>query len=51
MHLLHRRLEFLLAVEAAQKRRATEELLSAEPIPVPETVEELKAEIRAARGW
>ena len=31
------------------KRRAAEELLAADPIPVPETVEELKREIREAR--
>ena len=40
-----------LPVDLEQKRRAGEELLSAEPIPVPETIEELKAEIRDARGW
>jgi hypothetical protein len=40
-----------LPVDLEQKRRAGDELLAAEPIPVPETIEELKAEIRAARGW
>ncbi len=40
-----------LPVDLEQKRRAGEELLAAEPIPVPETIEELKAEIRDARGW
>ena len=40
-----------LPVELDRKRRAAAELLAAEPVPVPETVEELKAEIRAGRGW
>jgi hypothetical protein len=40
-----------LPVDLEQKRRAGDELLAAEPIPVPETIVELKAEIRAARGW
>jgi len=40
-----------LADELDRKRRAVAELLTAEPVPVPETVEELKAEIRAGRGW
>jgi len=39
-----------LPVELDRKRRAAAELLAAEPVPVPETVEELKAEIRAGRG-
>jgi hypothetical protein len=39
-----------LPVELERKRRAADELLSAEPVTVPETVEELKAEIRAGRG-
>jgi len=33
-----------------KKCAAWEELLKAEPMPVPETVEELKAEIRESRG-
>jgi len=33
-----------------KKRAAWEELQKAEPMPVPETVEELKAEIRESRG-
>ena len=40
-----------LPVELDRKRRAADELLAAKPVPVPETVEELKAEIRAGRGW
>jgi len=40
-----------LPVDLDRKRRAADELLAAEPIPVPETVEELKREIRDARGW
>jgi len=40
-----------LPVELDRRRRAANELLAAEPVPVPETVEELKAEIRAGRGW
>jgi hypothetical protein len=39
----------LLPGDADRKRRAAQELLAAEPMPVPDTVEELKAEIRAAR--
>ena len=39
-----------LAVDLERKRRAAAELLAAEPMPVPQTVEELKAEIRDARG-
>ena len=39
-----------LPVEHDRKRRAADELLAAEPVPVPDTVEELKAEIRADRG-
>jgi len=39
-----------LPVERDRKRRAADELLAAEPVPVPDTVEELKAEIRADRG-
>ena len=33
-----------------KKRAAWEELQKSEPMPVPETVEELKAEIRESRG-
>jgi polysaccharide deacetylase 2 family uncharacterized protein YibQ len=33
---------------ADRKRRAGDAILAAEPMPVPETVEELKAEIREA---
>jgi hypothetical protein len=44
-------LDRTLAVEPERKRRAADELLAAEPAPVPETVEELKAELRAGRGW
>jgi predicted transcriptional regulator len=40
-----------LPVELERKRRAADELLAAEPVEVPETVEELKAEFRAGRGW
>jgi hypothetical protein len=40
-----------LPVELERKRRAADELLAAEAVPVPETVQELKAEIRAGRGW
>ncbi len=40
-----------LPVDLDRKRRAADELLAAEPIPLPETVEELKREIRDARGW
>ncbi len=40
-----------IADELDRKRRAADELLTAEPVPVPETVGELKAEIRAGRGW
>jgi hypothetical protein len=39
--------------DLAKKRAAAERLLAAEPMPVPETVEELKAEldeIRAGRA-
>ena len=39
-----------LSVELDPKRRAPEELLAAEPVPVPETVEDLKAELRPSRG-
>jgi hypothetical protein len=39
-----------LDVEPEGKRRAAEELLAAEPIPVPDTVEELKGELRGAHG-
>ena len=38
-----------LAVDLEGKRRAADALLAAEPIPVPETFEELKAEIGNAR--
>jgi hypothetical protein len=40
----------LLPGDSDRKRRAARELLGAEPMPVPETVEELKAEIRNARA-
>ena len=40
-----------LPVDHDKKRAAADAILNAEPIPVPETVEELKAEIRGARGW
>lgn len=40
----------MLPVELERKQRAADELLAAEPVPVPETVEELKADIRADRG-
>ena len=40
-----------LPVELEPKRRAAAELLAAEAVPVPETVEELKTELRAGRGW
>jgi hypothetical protein len=40
-----------LPADIERKRRAADDLLAAEPVPVPETVEELKAEIRAGRGW
>ena len=33
-----------------KKRAAWEELKKAKPIPLPDTVEELKAEIRESRG-
>jgi hypothetical protein len=39
-----------LAVEPGARRRAADELLAADPAPVPETVEELKSELRAGRG-
>ena len=39
-----------LAADLERKRQAADELLAADPIPVPDTVEELKAEIRDARG-
>ena len=39
-----------LPVDLEQKRRAGEELLAAEPIPVPETIEELKAELDEVRS-
>lgn len=40
-----------LSIDPERKRRAADELLAAEPTPVPETVEELKAELRGSRGW
>jgi hypothetical protein len=40
-----------LSIDPKRKRRAADELLAAEPTPVPETVEELKAELRGSRGW
>ncbi|MEX0673671.1 MAG: hypothetical protein WD067_02790 [Gaiellaceae bacterium] len=36
--------------DADKKRAAADAILAAEPVPVPETVEELKAEIRAAHA-
>jgi hypothetical protein len=36
--------------DADKKRAAADALLAAEPVPVPETVEELKAEIEAAHA-
>jgi hypothetical protein len=39
-----------LDVEPEGKRRAARELLAADPAPVPDSVDELKAELRAARG-
>jgi hypothetical protein len=39
-----------LSVELDRKLRAAEELLAAVPVPVPETVEELKSELRPSRG-
>jgi uncharacterized protein YdaU (DUF1376 family) len=39
-----------LDVQPEGKRRAADELLAADPTPVPDTVEELKAELRAGRG-
>ena len=43
-------LDHSLAVEPEGKRRAAAELLAADPAPVPESVEELKSELRAGRG-
>jgi len=40
-----------LPADLEKKRAAWEELKQAEPIPVPETVEELKRELRDTRGW
>jgi predicted transcriptional regulator len=39
-----------LAVDLERKQRAADELLAAEPMRVPDAVEELKAQIRDARG-
>ena len=39
-----------LPADLAKKERAAAALLAAEPIPVPDTVEELKAEIDEARS-
>lgn len=39
-----------LPVDLEAKRKAWRELLEAEPIPVPETVEELKRELDEIRG-
>jgi hypothetical protein len=39
-----------LAPDEDAKRAAAEALLAAEPMPVPETAEELKREIHEARG-
>jgi uncharacterized protein YdaU (DUF1376 family) len=39
-----------LDVEPEGKQRAAEELLAADPAPVPATVQELKEELRAGRG-
>lgn len=36
--------------DLAKKRAALKEILAAEPMPVPETVEELKAELDEFRG-
>jgi hypothetical protein len=40
----------LLPSDSDRKRRAARELLAAEPMPLPETAEELKAEIRNSRA-
>lgn len=40
----------LVPADRERKRRAAERILAADPIPVPATVEELKAEIREARS-
>lgn len=40
-----------LSIDLDRKRRAADELLAAEPTDVPDTVEELKAELRSSRGW
>jgi hypothetical protein len=37
-------------VESGARRRAAGELLAADPAPVPQTVEELKCELRTGRG-
>ena len=39
-----------LPSDLAKKKAALDALLAAEPVPVPSTVEELKAEIAEARG-
>jgi len=39
-----------LPVDLERKREAVEALLAAEPIPVPDTVEELKAELDELRS-
>jgi len=44
-------IDHTLSIEPERKRQAADELLAAEPAPVPETVEELKSELRAGRGW
>jgi hypothetical protein len=40
-----------LPADLEKKRAAWEELKKAEPIPLPDTVEELKRELRDTRGW
>jgi hypothetical protein len=44
-------IDLALPADLEKKRAAWEELKKAEPITLPETVEELKRELRDTRGW
>ena len=48
--LIREAIDVAIPDDLAKKRAAAKAILEAEPVPVPETIEELKAELDEARG-